>query len=251
MTRRQNLVLFFEEKIQKISINNGLLRSYMNYFVIDENAETEINAEFTLNEFDNIEDIVIEAVEISKPMLQEETFTHFIIGAMLETIIANKHLRSTGRETRHIQQLAEYYWCKNIPDGKLICTSLTGCYDGMKTKTELKENQCEFSIGDDLEVFTKLVNDNMVEHLVGTRFLFLNQMLNSNNEFLYYCCSRYTDLIDAKKENLTHSLITRRLKYESKLIYFGLAILIIFILFDFFVSKCYFLLTFFIFLYNI
>ena len=67
----------------------------------------------------------------------------------------------------------------------------------MKTKVDLKEDQfdaIQCSVGDDLELFTQQLNDQKVKNSEGIKFLFLNQMTNSNNDFLHYSCSRYTSL---------------------------------------------------------
>ena len=75
MTRRkQNLVLFYDEKSNKISINNRLVRSYMNRFVIRESMETEILAVFNIREKKDIKPIVKTAVTISEELLQAEVF---------------------------------------------------------------------------------------------------------------------------------------------------------------------------------
>ncbi len=75
MTRRkQNLVLFFEEKMEKISINNRLVRSHMNHLTIGEIAEIEIIAAYNIHENEQIEPLAQEAVEISKSDLSEINF---------------------------------------------------------------------------------------------------------------------------------------------------------------------------------
>lgn len=48
--REQNLVLFRQEKTDKISINDKLSRLYLNHFIINESARNEINAVYNMNE---------------------------------------------------------------------------------------------------------------------------------------------------------------------------------------------------------
>ena len=70
--RKHNLVLFYEKKMKKILINNRLIRSYMNHFVIDEIAETEINAVYNIKKNERIAPLVEEAVRISKELLLDK-----------------------------------------------------------------------------------------------------------------------------------------------------------------------------------
>ena len=109
MTRRkQNLVLFFEEKMEKISINNRLVRSHMNHLTIGEIAEIEIIAAYNIHENEQIEPLAQEAVEISKRFLLEKTDTHFISGSVLKSTSAEKSLSFSM--PRNIQEYAQYYF---------------------------------------------------------------------------------------------------------------------------------------------
>ena len=115
-TRRQNLVLFYNGIETKGDISNDLVRLAMNYFVIDENEETEINAVYYVHEKagypeiaelranlwrnypdlkiieertfrhadripkDNMRQSVEKAVQISKKLQTENSVTHFLCG---------------------------------------------------------------------------------------------------------------------------------------------------------------------------
>ena len=44
--RKQNLNLFFVDNDSEQSINNNMVRNYMNGFIIDENVQSEVNGVF-------------------------------------------------------------------------------------------------------------------------------------------------------------------------------------------------------------
>ena len=194
MTRRkQNLVLFLNENIDKRSINNRLVRSHMNYSVIDDTAQTEINAVLNIPENEHVGPFVISAVEISKKLLHDKTdLTHFIFSSAIDSISEGVSLpesmgacerwqkyQNTHRNmsTRNIRKMAEYFWLEmDIVDKifgdreALICTSLTGLYDHEKTKTEFLKYQFDAmrcSVGDDLEFFFNDLNKHEDKYSVG------------------------------------------------------------------------------------
>ena len=161
--RKQNLVLFYEETSNEKLINNRLVRSYVNHFVIDESEETEIIAEFNIHEKEALEPIVKKAVIISKEWLTNDRSTHFIFGSMLDcsskSVVKDKSGPLTDQNIAplNFQELANYHWSKFMVQNILICTSLTGYYDHLKTKLEMKAewNKDQFdskkcSVADDL-----------------------------------------------------------------------------------------------------
>ena len=115
--RRQNLVLFYNGIETQGDISNNLVRLSMNYFVIDENAETEIYAVYYVHEEeqcpeipelwrhyrdlkiieedmfrhavripkDNMKQSVEKAVQISKRLQTENSTTHFLCGIRCES----------------------------------------------------------------------------------------------------------------------------------------------------------------------
>ena len=54
--RKQNLNLFFIENDFEQSINNNMVRNYMNGFIIEEDHQSEVNGVFYFNNRESVKD---------------------------------------------------------------------------------------------------------------------------------------------------------------------------------------------------
>ena len=115
-----------------------------------------------------------------------------------KSIIRSKNspseLNTDGQDApnNNVHEFARYHWLKISNVERLICTSLTGFHDRMKAESELNKEQfraMESSVGDDLDEFFKLLNGD--QDLSDFRVLFFNQMLQSNDEYRFYRCTRF------------------------------------------------------------
>ena len=156
-------------------------------------------------EDDDIEIFIKKAIQLSKSKSKENVDTHFIFESTFElnskSIIRSKNISSDlytdgqDNQNNNVHELARYHWLKILNRERLICTTLTGFRDNMKTENDLNKNQfraTQSSIGDDLEVFFKQCSDE--KYTIYFKILYLNQRLQSSDEYRHYRCSRLTSI---------------------------------------------------------
>ena len=168
---------------------------------------------------DDIESFIKKAIKLSKSKTKENVDTHFIFesrfGLTAKSVIRSKDISSNpytdGQESQdaqnnNVHEFARYHWIKSSNTERLICTSLTGFCEHMKTESDLNKDQfrpVQSSIGDDLDIFAKQLNNE--KYLVDLKVLFLNQKLQSKDEFRLYRCARLTSIAPVNKFIIEHS----------------------------------------------
>ena len=135
----------------------------MNYFVIDESRENEINAVYKIDDIQDLEENIIDAVQISKRLEKAKTDTHFICGSLFGLFRFQENQKN--HLTSNFQIMIAYLWHQNphilLNENKRVCTFLKGSRWSLKTKNELENSykrdnkffSYEDSVGNDLESF--------------------------------------------------------------------------------------------------
>lgn len=201
----------------------------MNFFLVEENLEYEINKVYNINDQEDLKDDIIEAIELSKDIEKANTDTHFISGS----IFGLNYLGN--RPVSNFQILVSYLWHKNQNSygGNHICTFLKGSRWSPKTNEELKKSykdaekfMREFSVGDDLEYFkyeiqqNKFKWENNLEQLwceMKSTFLYLLLDLNINdfrNKFQLFSDDK-KELMGAYNNLIENENFLKALKNDS------------------------------------
>ena len=142
----------------------------MNFFMIDESLNNEINAVYNIDASRDLEEDVHDAVEIAKKFDGPETDTHFICGSLFGLVPIGNRLFSS------FQLMIAYLWYQNptihVNKNKRLCTFLRGQRWSPTTKSEYEQSyrgderfSMTYSVGDDLELF----NEDLKKYLDCTK----------------------------------------------------------------------------------
>ena len=133
----------------------------MNYFMIDENANNEINAVYDIGDIRDLHKSINDAVELSKDLETDaETDTHFICGSLFGLIPINNRLMSS------FQLMVSFLWHQKpsiyANENKHMCTFLRGSRGFAKTRGSGRQNTA-----DSLPAGDEWMDPNVITNFMG------------------------------------------------------------------------------------